>query len=93
MGTKVILTGFIEVPRADLESVKAELATHIELTRNESGCLAFAVEEDPKQECRFIVYEKFVNQNAFAAHQHRVKKSRWAEITKNVQRKYQLQYL
>ncbi|MFM5384476.1 putative quinol monooxygenase [Aeromonas veronii] len=61
---------------------------HIQLTRAETGCLIFKVTQDPLNPCRFDVYEEFVDQAAFQAHQARVKSSRWRKITVNVERHY-----
>ena len=84
----VILKGFIIVPSNDLTAVKNELDNHIQLTRSETGCLIFQVTQDPLNPCRFDVYEEFVDEAAFQAHQARVKSSRWGEITVNVERHY-----
>jgi quinol monooxygenase YgiN len=85
---RVILKGFIIVPPNDLAVVKDELDNHIQLTRAETGCLIFEVTQDALNPCRFDVYEEFVDEAAFQAHQARVKSSRWGEITGNVERCY-----
>ncbi|MFM5697156.1 putative quinol monooxygenase [Aeromonas veronii] len=85
---KVILKGFIIVLYNDLTAVKNELDNHIQLTRSETGCLIFKVNQDPLNPCRFDVYEEFVDEAAFQAHQARVKSSRWGKITVNVERHY-----
>lgn len=76
------------MPFIDLSLVKFELKRHIQLTRAETGCLIFEVTQDPLNPCRFDVYEEFVDEAAFQAHQARVKSSRWGEITVNVERYY-----
>ncbi|MEV3831980.1 putative quinol monooxygenase [Aeromonas allosaccharophila] len=86
--SRVILKGFIIVSSNDLAAVKDELDNHIQLTRAETGCLIFKVTQDPLNPCLFDVYEEFVEQAAFQAHQARVKSSRWGEITVNVERNY-----
>ncbi|MGL5470781.1 MAG: putative quinol monooxygenase [Shewanella sp.] len=85
---KIILNGFIIVLPNDLAAVKDELDNHIYLTRAETGCLTFKVTQDPVNPCRFDVYEEFVDDAAFQAHQARVKSSRWGKITVNVERHY-----
>ncbi|CAJ1905323.1 MAG: putative quinol monooxygenase [Shewanella sp.] len=85
---KIILKGFILVSQNDLMAVKDELDNHIQLTRAETGCLIFKVNQDPLNPCRFDVYEEFVDEAAFQAHQARVKSSRWGKITVNVERHY-----
>lgn len=85
---KIILNGFIIVPPNDLAAVKDELDKHIQLTRAETGCLIFEVTQDHFNPCRFDVYEGFVDEAAFQAHQARVKSSRWGKITINVERHY-----
>lgn len=87
---KVILQGYIEIPATDIELVRNELSKHVELSRKEAGCLIFDLEEDTKNGQRFNVYEEFANQEAFDAHQERVRGSRWGNITKNAVRNYKI---
>lgn len=84
----VTLNGYIIVSDTDLAAVQRELATHIELTQKEEGCLVFQVYQSLENNNVFNVYEEFVNRDAFEKHQKRVKHSRWGEITKNVERHY-----
>lgn len=90
--SKITFQGYVDIPHANLQSVRAELPTHIETTRKEDGCLVFRVEQDPKIENRYIVYEEFVSQAAFDVHQERTRRSRWAEITKDAERKYTIKW-
>lgn len=87
---KIILQGFIVVPDSDLAVVKSELLIHKTLTLKEAGCLTFTVTQDENNPHKFSVYEEFVNQDAFDNHQARVKSSKWGEVTKNVERHYQI---
>ena len=87
---KVILKGHIIVPDADIVAVKMELINHIELTRQESGCLVFNVAQDTENLNRFDVYEEFTDRNSFASHQDRVRQSEWGTITVNVERHYEI---
>lgn len=88
--SKVILKGYILVPETDLLAVKKELPNHIDLTRNEVGCLVFEVSQDQENVNRFNVYEEFSSKDAFASHQERVRNSKWGEITVNVERRYEV---
>lgn len=88
--SKVILEGYIVVPESDLESVKNELVNHINLTREEPGCIEFIVNHDKNNSHRFNVYEEFSSQEAFVYHQQRVKNSCWGKVAKNVSRHYQI---
>lgn len=88
--SKVVLKGHIVVADADLGVVKNELATHIDLTLNEDGCLVFSVVQDKANENKFFVYEEFTDQDSFASHQERVGGSRWGNVTKNAERHYQI---
>lgn len=87
---KIILQGFIVVPDSDLELVKRELVTHKELTLNEAGCLTFMVTPEEGNPHKFTVYEEFVSQTAFDNHQARVKTSKWGDVTRNVERHYEI---
>ena len=88
--TKVILKGHIIVPDSDIAAVKKELINHIELTRQESGCLVFKVSQDSENPNRFNVYEEFTDRDSFANHQDRVRQSTWGTITVNVERHYEI---
>jgi len=88
---KVVLSGHIIVPLADRDAFKEALAEHIELTRNEPGCLTFEVDEDGEQLGKFEVFEVFVDQAAFDAHQERSAVSAWAEASKSAERHYNIQ--
>ena len=88
--SKVILQGFIVIPDSDLEVVKSELLIHKKLTLKEAGCLIFTVTSDEVNPHKFSVYEEFIDQTAFDNHQTRVKSSKWGEVTKNVERHYQI---
>lgn len=84
----VILVGYITVPESELEEVKKALPTHIENTRNESGCIEFNVTQRITEPNRFDVFEQFTNEVAFAKHQSNVANSTWGALTKNVKRHY-----
>ena len=86
----VILEGYIQVPLGELAAVEEELERHIELTRQESGCLVFNVVKNSDIPGRFEVYEEFASEAAFVAHQARVEASRWGEMSRNVQREYKI---
>ena len=88
--SKVILKGYIIVPENELDAVKKELVNHIELTRQEEGCLIFEVVQDQHQPQRFDVYEEFVDQQAFDKHQNRAKNSHWSNVAANVARHYEI---
>jgi quinol monooxygenase YgiN len=87
---KVTLQGYIIVGDSDLNAVIAELDTHKALTLAEQGCIVFRVIVDEVNKNKFNVYEEFVNQAAFDAHQARIKSSTWAKVTKDVERHYQI---
>ena len=88
--SRVILQGYIVVPESELPVIKAELAIHCELTKQEAGCLVFDVSPCPDSPNIFKVYEEFVDQQAFDLHQTRVKTSEWGKISVNVQRHYKI---
>jgi len=87
---KVILKGHIIVPDSDIAAVKVALINHIELTRQESGCLVFKVSQDTENLNKFNVYEEFTGQRSFSNHQDRVRESAWGAITLNVERHYEI---
>lgn len=87
---KVILKGYILVTDTDLAAVKKELLNHIQLTRQEEGCLVFEVSQDTENSNRFNVYEEFTDSISFESHQKRVRNSRWGEVSENVSRHYQI---
>jgi len=87
---KIVLKGYIIVPNSDLPAVKEELYVHIDLTRNEKGCLVFEVTQDEIEKNKFHVYEEFISQATFDSHQQRVRNSKWGLVTKNVERFYEI---
>lgn len=86
--SKVILRGFILVPDEDMDAVRRELPIHVERTRAEPGCRAFEVAPSESDPNRFDVYEEFVSREAFEAHQARVERSRWGQVSSRVERRY-----
>lgn len=84
----IVLEGHIVVSDRDFAAVMAELPTHIQLTRQEEGCLLFEVTQSPGAENVFFVSEEFIDRAAFEAHQHRVKSSDWGRVASNVERHY-----
>ena len=86
--SKVILEGHVLVTDSDLVAVKNELANHIELTRQEEGCLVFEVSQDSENANRFNVYEEFISQDAFRIHQARVGCSEWGKVSIRLEKHY-----
>ena len=86
----VYLSGYMDVPEADLKSVKRALPTHIRLSRQEADCRYFRVWQDDIAPTRFHVIECFNSQIAFHRHQARMKTSEWALVTKNASRHYDI---
>jgi quinol monooxygenase YgiN len=84
----ITLQGYIEVPKNRQAGIRAALPKHISLTRQEPGCLAFNVTENPKISGRFDVFEEFLDRHAFEAHQKRLAKSEWADISAGIPRHY-----
>lgn len=68
-------------------TVSRYLPQHIDLTRAEPGCLHFEVRqtEDPLV---WSVAERFADQQAFDAHQARVRASDWGRHTAGIERDY-----
>jgi len=72
------------------EAVRRFLPEHIRLTKNEPGCVSFAVQAttDP---LIWTVEELFLDQKSFDAHQERTKQSQWAVETAAIVREYEMQ--
>jgi len=87
---KVTLEGYVIAGLEDLPAIEAELPKHIELTRQEPGCLVFEVSQDVKTPNRFNVYEEFVDRDSFDAHQVRVKASRWGVVSARLEKHYHI---
>jgi len=86
----VYLAGYIDVPKADLKSVKLALPTHIRLTHQEPDCTDLRIWQDEDIPTRFHVFETFKSPIAFERHQARMKNSEWAIISKNASRHYDI---
>lgn len=85
----VVLEGYILVPDENRESILDALEIHIQLTRQELGCITFEVTACQDDNNKFSVYEVFDDMNSFQWHQQRVKASEWGIISKDVTRYYQ----
>ena len=86
----VILSGYLDVPDADIATVEKHLPVHIRLSRAECGCISFDIRKDPQNPNRYLVDEEFTTHAAFAAHQARVKASEWGRATAHLQRQYKI---
>ena len=73
-----------------MEDIQAVLPAHIALTHAEPGCLSFDVSPCPDVNGRFLVSETFVDQQAFDAHQARMKASDWAKVSEGIPRDYSI---
>lgn len=88
----VRLQGFlICASLAEADRVSHLLPEHIRLTRAEPGCLSFEVLRSHEDPARFAVSELFRDREAFAAHQARVKASRWGRETQGIERQYRIE--
>ena len=85
----VYLTGYMDVPEADLKSVTLALPTHIRLSQKEPDYTDFRIWQDEALPTRFHVIESFASKTAFRRHQARMKNSEWASVTKNASRHYE----
>lgn len=88
--SKVVLKGYIIIPKDKLSLVMEELELHKKLTLQEDGCILFEVIQDKSIPTRFNVYEEFIDKKAFNKHQVRVKESKWGIVTKNLKRVYEI---
>lgn len=86
----VYLSGYIDVPEADVKSVKRALPTHIRLTVQEPDCTSFRIWQDEALPTRFHVFETFASLTAFKRHQDRMKNSEWASVSENAKRHYEV---
>lgn len=72
---------------SDVSIIERFLPKHIELSRDEPGCLRFEVtqSDDPLV---WDVSEQFIDQSSFDSHQARVQSSEWGHVTAHMQRDY-----
>ncbi len=89
--SKIVLKGYALSSDEDLSVIEAELSKHIELTRQEKGCLVFEVLQDQNNRNRFNVYEEFIDKESFEAHQVRVKSSKWGIVSGNLEKHYHIE--
>jgi len=86
----VYLSGHMDVPEADLKSVKLALPSHIRLSEQQPDCVSFRVWQDENLPTRFHVIESFASPAAFKRHQDRMKNSEWASVSRNAKRHYEI---
>ncbi|GAM55506.1 arginase [Vibrio ishigakensis] len=55
--------------------------------------MVFEVTQDDIEPTRFRVYEEFESEQAFNAHQQRVKQSKWGKDTVDVERHYTIKIM
>lgn len=85
---EVHLTGRLICKNNDeSELVTQYLPTHIELTNAEPGCISFEVAPSGEP-LIWTVEERFVDAEAFTAHQARVVLSEWGRMTADIERDY-----
>lgn len=69
----IILAGFIEVDPALREEFLRSKHEAVRSSREEPGCLAHAVSADPLEPGRVLVFERWADKEALAAHLTRVR--------------------
>lgn len=86
--TEVRLSGqLICADQDEIQLVAQHLPSHVELTRQEPGCLLFEV--SPTEDSMiWQVEEVFRDAAAFGAHQQRVAQSEWGRATAKIHRDY-----
>ena len=50
------------------DEIAATLALHVAATRKEAGCIQFVVSRSGKDPDRFVLFEQYVDEEAFDAH-------------------------
>ncbi|MEM8775016.1 MAG: antibiotic biosynthesis monooxygenase [Pseudomonadota bacterium] len=78
------IKGFLRCGADDAEIVRAALNDHIRLSREESGCELFEIEET--EPGVFSIHERFVDQAAFETHTQRTRASDWWAKTGHIPR-------
>ncbi len=80
----VIFAGHVDVPKARRHIIAQALPRHIELSRQEPGCLRFDIEADEQIAGRYHIHEVFKTPADFKAHQNRCDTSPWAAAIKGL---------
>ena len=88
--SEVVLTGVLVCADDEqAEIVERHLPRHVELTRDEDGCVSFDVER-LGDSLVWQVRERFRDRTAFDAHQRRVAESEWGAVTAGIERQYEV---
>ncbi len=90
---KIVVTGHLQVPESELDTVLEGLQLHIELSRQESGNLVFEITQDESDQHKLNIYEEYNSPEAFEFHKERAKSSAWAAISQNVERHLEISEL
>jgi hypothetical protein len=69
----IIVTGAFTLDPADRDAFVAGMATRLESTRAEPGCLEYVVAADPADPGRAVLLEKWESEEALAAHAEALK--------------------
>ena len=90
MTSQVALSGQLLCASDDeAEIVRRHLPLHIELTRDEPGCLSFEVHQTDDRRV-WQVAERFVDDEALDQHRVRVAASEWGRVTAGIERRYSI---
>ncbi len=63
----VVVAEFIVLPER-VETFMALMTRHAELSRAEPGCLIFVVNQDCADRCKFLLFERYQDEQAYLAH-------------------------
>ena len=86
MATDLTVSGWLTIPSAEQALLLPLLDEHIQLTRAETGCLAFNIMRSAQDPERFEIAERFRDREAFEAHRLRTAASRWGLATRHIPR-------
>ena len=86
----VRIEGYLIIPKSHLAAVMEALPHHIELTRQEQGCVSFEVTQNADNPNRLDVAEVFRDQAAFEFHQQRSRTSPWWEVSSAAERHFEI---
>jgi quinol monooxygenase YgiN len=63
-----VVTAYWTAKQGEEQAVASALAKLIEPSRAEQGNLEYQIHRDPQNHRRFFLYEKYVDEDAYAAH-------------------------
>lgn len=84
------IRGYIDFPSDQFAKLKSDWETHVDLSRQEEGCISFEYTYDAQRTGRVHISEIYTDEAAFEAHKARAMQAGWVELSKDAERHFEM---